>query len=139
MISGRMRVELEGVEIQIDGRAERVDSEIIAAGAYVIVLTTVLEDRSLQLVSSYIAPLSGPAAATHMWTSADPPRFHHRTLELTGTRHARGCLLDHAAELRDLLADELGETTLVRIHISERVLAGTTRVWSTSENPKCST
>jgi hypothetical protein len=133
MMDGRMRVALEGFQIAVDGQLERVDAEIIAAGAYVIVLVTVLEDRGVQLVSSYLASLAGPAAATHMWTTADAPRFEHRTLNLPGTRHARGCLLDHAAELRSLLADELGGTTVVRIDVSEHALGCATRVWSGPE------
>jgi hypothetical protein len=132
-----MRVELEGVEITVGGRVERVDAEMIAAGAYVIVLVTVLEDRSAQLVSTYLAPLHGPAAVTHMWSSAtDASRFAHRTLELPGTRHARGCLLDHAAELRTMLADELAETTHVRIDVSEHALEIATRLWMNPENPR---
>ena len=53
-----------------------------------------------------------------------------RALELPGSSRARRCLLDHAAELRSLLADELDETTAAWITIPETALEHARSVWS---------
>jgi hypothetical protein len=126
---GRMRLPLPGVEISIDGQPARSETEIVSAGAYVVAVTTVIEQRGVQLASSYLADLAGPTAATHMTLlSGSPPRFHHRTLQLTGTRHARGCLLDHAAELCELLSYHL-DSADVRGDVVEDALTDAERVW----------
>lgn len=123
-----MRLPLHGVEISTDGQPARCETEIVSAGAYVIAVTTVIEQHGVQLTSSYLADLAGPTAATHMTLTGGAPRFHHRTLQLTGTRHARGCLLDHAAELREMLCDHL-DCDDVRVDVAETALTDAERVW----------
>jgi len=63
-----------------------------------------------------------------MCLAARPARFEQRTLHLTGSTHARGCLLDHAMALRELLAELLGRDD-VRVDVDERVLEQAERVW----------
>ena len=48
---------------------------------------------------------------------------------LPGQSHARACLLDHAAELRDALA-ELLEDEEVSVELAEETLEQAVRVWS---------
>jgi hypothetical protein len=109
----RMRLHLEGVEISTGGQPARCETEIVIAGAFVVAITTVIEQHGVQLTSSYLADLAGPTAAAHMTLTGSRPRFHHRILQLTGTRHARGCLLDHD----------------VRVDVAESALIDAERVW----------
>lgn len=124
----RIRLHLQGVEISADGQSARCETEIVNAGAYLVAITTVIEQHGVLLTSSYLADLAGPTAATHMTLTGSPPRFHHRILQLTGTRHARGCLLDHAAELCELLSDHLNSDD-VRVDVAEDALTDAERVW----------
>ena len=48
---------------------------------------------------------------------------------LPGQSHARACLLDHAAELRDAVA-ELLEDEEVSVELAEETLEQAERVWS---------
>ena len=93
-----------------------------------VAVVSVLEGQHVTLASSYLAGLSGPAAATHMRLAGRETRFEHRILELTGITHARGCLLDHAAELRGALA-ELLDREDVRVDVDEHSLEQADRVW----------
>jgi len=123
-----VRLELEGVEVCAGGWRERCETEIIGAGAYVVAVTTVVPNRRLALASSYLSELAGPTAAAHMCVTVRPARFEQRTLDLTGAAHARGCLLDHAMQLRDLLG-ELLDREDVRVDVDECVLERVERVW----------
>ena len=123
-----MRLDLEGVEISAGDWRERCVTEIVGAGAYVVAVTTVVASRSVALASSYLADLDGETAATHMRVADPPARFSHRTVRLAGISHARGCVLDHAAELRDLLA-ELLDRDDVRVDVDELALVQAERVW----------
>jgi hypothetical protein len=61
---------------------------------------------------------------------AAPARFSQRLLEvMPGQTHARACLLDHAAELRAVLAEFFADEDLA-VEVSERALARAERVWS---------
>jgi hypothetical protein len=123
-----MRLNLQGVEISVESHVERSETEIVSAGAYVVAVTTVLERQGLLLASSYLADLAGRAAATHLWSARQAPRFDYAMLELVGAHCGRTCLLDHAARLRELLADELA-TTEVRVEITDAALSTTEDVW----------
>ncbi len=123
-----MRLELDGVEVCAGGWRERCETEIVSAGAYVVAVTTVIPSRGVALASSYLSELAGPTAAAHMCLTVGPVRFEQRTLDLIGQTHARGCLLDHAMQLRDLLGELLGGED-VRVEVDERALAQAERVW----------
>ena len=128
MISGLMRLDLEGVEISAGGRRDRCETDIASVGGYVIVVTTVIERHHVQLTSSYLSDLAGHTAVAHMWTATRPYRFEHRTVHLSGSHHGRVCLLDHAAELRQLLAEDLGLVD-VCVDVGEGALRAAERVW----------
>jgi len=123
-----VRLELDGVEVCAGGWRERCETEIVSAGAYVVSVTTVIPSRGVALASSYLSELAGPTAASHMCLTVGPVRFEQRTLDLIGQTHARGCLLDHAMQLRDLLGELLGGED-VRVEVDERALAQAERVW----------
>ena len=61
-----MRLELEGVEVWADEWRERCSTTIQAAGAYVIVVETVVPSRTVGLSSCYLADLNGATAVSHL-------------------------------------------------------------------------
>ena len=126
-----MRVELQGLEVRGVEWRERCATAIENAGGYVVVLSSVLESRAVTVVSCYLADLGGPTAVSHMRLLAGRPRqVAQRVLEgVAGQSHARACLLDHAAELRDTLG-ELLEYEEVSVDVAEATLEQAVRVWS---------
>ena len=117
--------------MRADEWSERCATAIENASGYVVILSSVLEGRAVTLVSCYLADLGGPAAVSHMRLApGQPPRVAQRVLEgLPGQSHARACLLDHAAELRDALG-ELLEDEEVSVELAEDTLEQAARVWS---------
>ena len=96
-----------------------------------VVLSSVLESRAVTLVSCYLADLGGPTAVSHIRLAAGQrPQVAQRVLEgMAGQSHARACLLDHAAELRDALG-ELFEDEEVSVELADETLEQAARVWS---------
>ena len=124
-----MRLELEGVEVWADEWRERCSTTIQAAGAYVIVVETVVPSRTAGLSSCYLADLKGRTAVSHLRRALHcAPVFSQRVLAvMPGETHARACLLDHAAELRAML-DPDGEEA-VSVEVSDAALARAAAVW----------
>jgi hypothetical protein len=123
-----MRLDLEGVEISAGGWQERCQTEIVGGGGYAVAVTTVVPGRQLALASSYLSGLGGETAVSHMRLAVGPASFAQRTVHLTGVTHARGCLLDHAMQLRELLAELLGVDD-VRVAVDERALEDAEQAW----------
>ena len=123
-----MRVQLEGVRITVGDDRLNCSTELVSDSGFVVTAITVVPDVGVQLVSCYVAGLQGPAGATHMLSASGTPRFEQHTVHLAGVNLARACLLDHAAELRELLEVEhaLGD---VRVDLSDRALTDAQRVW----------
>jgi hypothetical protein len=132
MIRG-MRLELDGVEALGDEWRERCSTTIQAAGAYVIVVETVLLSRNVALSSCYLAGLSGSTAVSHLLKAPGmASAFSQRLLAvMPGETHARACLLDHAAELRAML-DPDGEEA-ISVEVSDAALARAAAVWREPE------
>ena len=128
-----MRLELEGVEVWADEWRERCSTTIQAAGAYVIVVETVVPSRTAGLSSCYLADLKGRTAVSHLRRApASPPVFSQRVVTgMAGATLARACLLDHAAELRAMLDPE-GEEA-VSVEVSDAALARAAAVWREPE------
>lgn len=130
MISG-MQLELSGVEVRGESWSEQCACTIENSSAYVLTAITVMESRSLSLVSAYVADLSGETAVTHMRLA--PGRvasFEQQVLgRFPGVSHPRACLLDHAAELRALVEELLEEPVVVEI--PEASLDQASTVWGT--------
>ena len=124
-----MRLELEGVEVWADEWHERCSTTIQAAGAYVIVVETVVPSRTAGLSSCYLADLKGTTAVSHLRRApGSPPLFSQRVLTgMTGATHARACLLDHAAELQAFLDPDSEEA--LHVEISDAALARAAAVW----------
>ena len=132
MIRG-MQLELSGVEVRSESWIERCRCTIENASAYVVTVITVIESRSLSLVSAYVADLSGQTAVTHMRLAPDrAASFEQRQVlgGFPGVSHPRACLLDHAAELRALV-EELVEDPVV-VEIPEASLEHASTVWGAS-------
>ncbi len=126
----RMRRELDGVQVSADGWRERCATTIEPAGGYVVVVTSVVQSRAITLVSCYLGDLHrAETGVSHLCLAAgERTRIAQRTLgEIAGQTHARACLLDHVAQLRELL-DELIDKE-VSIELGEQALAQATAAW----------
>jgi len=132
MICG-MRLELEGVEVWADEWRERCATTIQAAGAYVVVVETVLPSRATGLSSCYLCNLAGGTAVSHLRRApGSSPVFSQRVLSgMPGATLARACLLEHATELQALL-DPDGDEAL-HVELSEQALARAESVWRTPQ------
>ena len=126
-----MQLELSDVEVRGESWIERCPCTIENASAYVVTVITVIESRSLSVVSAYVADLSGATAVTHMRLA--PGRvasFEQQVLGgFPGVSHPRACLLDHAAELQALVEELLEESVVVEI--PEASLEHASTVWGT--------
>jgi hypothetical protein len=124
-----MRLELDGVEVWADEWHERCATTIQGAGAYVIVVETVVPSRTVGLSSCYLADLNGRTAVSHLRRApGSPPLFLQRVVSgMAGATLARACLLDHAAELRAML-DPDGEEA-VSVEVSDAALERAAAVW----------
>jgi hypothetical protein len=124
-----MRLELDDLEARGDGWAERCSTTIQAAGAYVLVIETVVLGRGVALSSCYLADLSGTTGVSHLRKPAGAPTtIAQRVLDvMAGETHARACLLDHAAELRAMLDDNGAQT--ISVEVTERALSQAAGVW----------
>jgi hypothetical protein len=130
MMGGRMRrLDLEGIEIAVDGSWERCDVELAAVGAYSVTVTTVVAQPVVLLVSSYVIDLAGHAAATHLWRGAGAREFGRGDVELGGVTYGRACLLDHAAQLHERLVAELG-VDAVAVTVSDDALQAAEQLWA---------
>lgn len=110
MIIAVMRRALDGLQVHADEWSERCTTTIENAGGYVVVLSSVLASRAITLVSCYLADLTGPTSVSHLRLApGQPPHVAQRVLAgLPGQTHARACLLDHTAQLRDVLGEAAG-------------------------------
>lgn len=124
---------MEGLEARGDGWRERCSTTIQAAGAYVIVVETVVSGCGVAISSCYLADLSGKTGVSHLRKPAGAPTLiTQRLLDvMPGETHARACLLDHAAELRAMLDPE-GEDA-VSVEVSDAALARAAAVWREPE------
>ena len=74
-----------------------------------VTVSSVLASRAVTLASCYLADLAGPTGVSHLrLVPGLPPRVSQRVLDgLPGQSHARACLLDDAAQLRDAVGELL--------------------------------
>ena len=124
-------IELSGVVMRADEWSETCSTAIHSASGYVVVVISVVRSRALLVASSYLADLSGETAASHLRSSPGVRgEFAQRIIErMPGQTHARACLLDHAAEVKDAL-EELLHGEEVMVEISDQALTEAARVWS---------
>ena len=88
--------------------------------------TPVVSSPTLTLTSCYLAALAGEIVVSHLRLG---PGVSHAIAQrvlggLTGETHARGCLLDHAAELRATIEMIAAEPVGVKVEEAALELAG---------------
>jgi uncharacterized protein with beta-barrel porin domain len=128
-------IELSAVQVHSRRCSETCSTAIHSVSGYVVVVISVLESRALLVASSYLANLSGRTAASHLRSSPTVRgEFAQRIIErMPGQTHARACLLDHVAELRDAVAEALDDEQ-VTVEISDDALTEAARVWGSADS-----
>jgi hypothetical protein len=136
---GRRLLHLCGVvEVRLqllfeDDPFPRSRTQIERAGAHTVVVTTSLPGIGIAICSAYLADSAGRAGVTHLRTTGRRQEIRQRVLTvLPGQTIARGCLLDHAAELQALLA---ATGRQVRLELPESALTAAERLWGTGLGP----
>ena len=126
-----MKLAFDALQVRCGGRRERCSTTLSTAGGYVVAVTSVLSDRSVALASSYLADLTAAqTAVSHLWlVPGRPGDVDQRVLgRLASSAHARGCLLDHVSEMRDLLAELTGAE--VTVDVGEDALQRAAEAWA---------
>jgi hypothetical protein len=113
-----VRIELDSFHVTIGGAAARSSTTIGSVGADVLAVATTLPDQVLSLTSCYLGEFGGEIAASHL--RSGPNRYQQLTTQILPPaphvgEHARACLLDHAAELQQALAELTGAQVLVDV------------------------
>lgn len=124
-----MREPLEGVTVDINRVPISASTTIGTIGAHVLVLTTAIPGRGTTLTSSYLARSDAGMAVSRLIADAGGERLRQHTLCATD-HHATlagACLLDHAAALRELLAERAN--ALVTVDVDLRTLTSVARSW----------
>jgi hypothetical protein len=92
----------------------------------------------VEAFSEAVSPQSHPSALpsrpdgrlASRLSAGQPPVVAQRVLDgLLGRSHARACLLDHAAQLRDVLGELLADEE-VGVEVAEETLEQAARVWT---------
>jgi len=121
-------MEIDLLVLQESGGELRSETLISSSGAHVVVLTSVVADLALTLCSCYLGDLADRCAVSHLRCTLAGNAFTQRVVEdLGGVNLARGCLLDHAAELREAIQAAGRE---VRVKISDAALQQASSVWN---------
>lgn len=124
-----MRSELPDLTITIAGAARRSSSTIDTVGGYVVVVATAVPRLAVTLTSVYLGQIDGDTGATHLRLAPERrAELSHRIVPAApvspaasttgrqpGTAHARSCVLDHAAELQQLLAELAGDVVTIDV------------------------
>ena len=124
-----MREPLEGVTVHINRVPISASTTIGTIGAHVLVLTTAIPGRGTTLASSYLARFDAAMAVSRLIADAGGERLQQHTLDPTD-HHATlagACLLDHAAALRELLAERTN--ALVTVDVDLSTLTSVARSW----------
>ncbi|MGA2453653.1 MAG: hypothetical protein ABSG93_09060 [Solirubrobacteraceae bacterium] len=103
------------IAITLDGAAERFETRMASAGAYALVLSSVLPDRAMELHSSYLGHPGAPTQASHLMlaprlTDSETVEHHESSIPVIIAR--RRCIYDHLQRLQTFLA-ELGHTAQI--------------------------
>ena len=125
-----MRIELDSFQVRVDGTAVRSSTTIGSVGGYVVVVATTLPDQVVGVTSCYLGALAGAIAASHLRLGPDRQE-QLRAEVLPAPTHvgerARACLLDHAAELQQALAELTGAE--VRVDVDPGALERAADAW----------
>ncbi len=129
---------LSAIDIAIDHVPQASETTIGALGGYAVVLTTTLPKLAITLTSSYLAAMVGDTAASHLCSvPGGPPIIDQHVLpgRQPGQTHAQTCLLDHVAEVRNVLDAFHRSNALVTVAIADATLAEADRAWSAQDQP----
>ena len=131
-------VDLPALSIVVAGRHAPSSSTIATTGGYVVVVTTTLPELALTLTSVYLGALAddGELSAAHLClVPGYAPQLSHRFLtdRRPGSTHARACMLDHVAQLRDALGALTAAA--VTIDVGPDVLALAAGAWDPPQRP----
>lgn len=130
-----MREPLAGVTVRINNVIADASTTIATVGGNVLVLATALPARALTLTSSYLARSDAALAVSRLAADAyherlsqhvTAPTEHHATL-------AGACLLEHAAALRELIAERTD--ALVIVDVDPDALERAADAWGPSSFP----
>jgi len=130
------RLVFTALEIAVDGAPQSSETTLGTVGGHAIVITTALPDIGITVISAYIAAIVGDIAVSHIRSiPGGPPVIHQHVLGglQPGETHAQACLLDHAAEVRDMLDAFHASTATVTVAIADGALATADRVWHASD------
>jgi hypothetical protein len=132
------RVILTGIDVAVDAVAQEASTTIGAVGGYAVVVATALPQLGVTLTSSYLAEMVGDIAASHLCSvPGGPPMIDQHVLpgHQPGQTHARACLLDHVAELRDTLDAFHTSAVTVTVTVADSTLADVDRAWQAQGEP----
>jgi hypothetical protein len=132
------RTLLSAIDIAIDGVPQASETTMGALGGYAVVLTTTLPELGITLTSSYLAAMVGDIAASHLCSvPGGPPIIDQHVLpgHQPGQTHAQICLLDHVAEVRNVLDAYHRSGALVTVAIADATLEQADRTWSAQDEP----
>jgi hypothetical protein len=132
------RTLLSAIDIAIDAVPQASETTIGAVGAYAVILTTALPELGVTLTSSYLAAMVGDIAASHLTSvPGGPPIIDQHVLpgHQPGRTHAQACVLDHVAEVRDVLEAFHASTATVTVTIADATLEQADRAWSAQDEP----
>jgi hypothetical protein len=130
-----MREPLAGVTVHINHTPALASTTIAAVGANVLVLATAVPQHATTLTSCYLARSDAALAVSQLAADATEERLtqhviapteHHATL-------AGACLLEHAAALRELLAERTN--ALVTVDVHPDTLEHAARAWGSLPPP----
>jgi hypothetical protein len=132
------RTLLSAIDIAIDAVPQVSETTIGAVGAYAVILTTTLPGLGITLTSSYLAAMVGDIAASHLTSvPGGPPIIDQHVLpgHQPGRTHAQACVLDHVAEVRDVLEAYHASAATVTVTIADATLELADRAWSAQDEP----
>jgi hypothetical protein len=132
------RIALTGIDVTIDAVAQDSSTTIGAVGGYAVVVATALPQIGVTLTSSYLAAMIGDIAASHLCSvPGGPPIIDQHVLpgDQPGQTHAQACLLDHVAELRNILDALNRSAATVTVDITDDTLNCADRAWGTQDEP----
>jgi hypothetical protein len=103
------------IKITLDEACERSETRLASAGAYALVLSSVLPDRAIELHSTYLGHSGAPTQASHLLLSPahnDSETVEHDEFSIPVMVARRRCIYDHLQRLQDFLG-ELGHTAQI--------------------------
>lgn len=103
------------IDITLDGQPESFKTLVASAGAYALVLSSVLSGRAIELHSSYLGHPGASTQASHLLLApgvSESETIEHDQTSIPVMVARRRCLYDHLQRLQDHLSG-LGHIALI--------------------------